>query len=254
MGHSFSRAYFNEMFAEKGIAGRYDNYALPDLSALPDVIAGTRELCGFNVTIPHKRAVMDLLDDVDDEARAIGAVNTVTIDRRGDRPVTCGHNTDAGGFRLGFAALLQGACAGEVSPRALVLGTGGASRAVTYALGQMGVHVTHVSRNPGAGRITYAHLTKPVMDACRIIVNTTPLGTYPATDGAAPIPYGLVTPRHVCLDLVYNPAVTEFMSRCAARGAAVQNGLAMLHAQAQLAWDYFSKQVAINNGKPNSIQ
>lgn len=233
LGHSFSRRYFNDRFARSGRDACYLNYDLPDISCLRRLIAATPMLRGLNVTIPYKQAVISQLDKVDDVAQAIGAVNVIEIARRpdGDGLLLTGHNTDVVGFARALSAFnLPDGC------RALILGTGGASRAVCAALDARGVAWTYVSRTAAPGRLTYGDLTARVMHAHRLIVNCTPTGTWPDVDTCPPIPYNLLTPEHICVDLVYNPAVTRFMQRGADAGAAVRNGLCMLHAQAEAAW------------------
>lgn len=230
LGHSFSRAYFTDKFAREGVDACYLNFEMPAIGCLRDVLRDHPGLRGFNVTIPYKQDVMALLDRIDPEARAIGAVNTVRVEPDGS---LSGFNTDAPGFAASLRELL-----GEtpVPPRALVLGTGGASLAVGAALRAMGCEPVFVSRSEGPGRMTYASLDAATVAACGIIVNTTPLGTAPRTDEAPAIPYDALTPAHFCFDLVYNPDPTLFMRLCAARGAATRSGLDMLRRQAEGSW------------------
>lgn len=243
--HSFSQNYFRRKFARQGIDADYVNFDIDTAERLRSIVAEHPNLRGLNVTHPYKRDVMPLLDSISPLAREIGAVNVIVVTRSDDGRVTLtGHNTDCPGFAdcLEDFAIRPIALSAELEPdnaeceRALVLGTGGASRAVCVALRVHGIEPTLVSRNAAEGRITYADLTPEVMSAHRLIVNTTPLGTFPDIDSCPPIPYNLLTSRHICVDIVYNPSVTKFMRHAADAGCAVRNGLHMLKAQAELSW------------------
>lgn len=250
VGHSFSARYFNNRFMSEGIEARYDLYPFEHIEGLAGLIEDTPGLRGLNVTAPHKRDVIPLLDSLTPEARAVGAVNTIRIEptdsptERGRCYRLHGHNTDIGGFACSVAAMLR-----PDTCRALVLGTGGAASAVCHALASLNVLSTLVSRNPGTFAslaaadidiVSYADLDEAMMTDNRLIVNATPLGTWPDVDLCPPIPYHFVTELHVCHDLVYNPAETRFMALCRSRGAEVANGLAMLHAQADLAYRFWN--------------
>lgn len=236
LGHSFSAPFFNARFEREGMDAEYRNYDLDCVDGLRRLIETTPELCGLNVTIPYKEAVIPMLDALSETAAAIGAVNVIHISRRADGGVfLTGHNTDVVGFDESFCALLRDAKA----PRhALVLGTGGASKAACYALRQAGLTVKRVSRSPKDDyTISYASLREPgVMERYKVIVNATPLGTYPNTDACPDIPYELLTPAHFCFDLVYNPPLTRFLHEASTHGCVLRNGLAMLHTQALAAW------------------
>jgi shikimate dehydrogenase len=233
LGHSFSRRFFSEKFAAEGIDAEYLNFDIDSIDRLGSVLDEHPSIVGLNVTIPYKQVVMPLLDEIDADAAAIGAVNVIKVTRNADGSRHLkGYNSDV----IGFTDSLSRMIAGRTLTDALVLGTGGASRAIVAGLHKLGVRTQLVSRKPGDGVITYADLTADVVAAHKIIVNTTPLGTSPNVDAAADIPYQFVTPEHVCFDLVYNPDVTKFMRLCAERGAAVKNGLEMLHGQAVAAW------------------
>jgi shikimate dehydrogenase len=233
LGHSFSRRFFSEKFAAEGIAAEYLNFDIDSIDKLSDVLAQHSALAGLNVTIPYKQVVMPLLDEIDADAAAIGAVNVIKITRNADGTRHLkGYNSDI----IGFTNSLRPMIDGRNLTDALVLGTGGASRAIVAGLHKLGVHTQLVSRKPADGVITYADLSAEVMKKHKIIVNTTPLGTSPNVDAAADIPYNYVSAEHVCFDLVYNPDVTKFMRLCAERGATVKNGLEMLHGQAIAAW------------------
>ena len=236
LGHSFSASFFNGIFARKGMDAEYRNYDLEDVGHLRQLVDTTPHLCGLNVTIPYKEAVLPLLDDIDNTAAAIGAVNVIKISRdSGGRVFLNGYNTDVIGFDRAFCALLRG----EGAPaQALVLGTGGASKAACYALRQAGLTVRRVSRHPeDADTISYEQMRSPqVMEQYRVIVNATPLGTSPNVDGCPDIPYHLLTPTHFCFDLVYNPPLTRFLQQASDHGCVLRNGLCMLHEQALAAW------------------
>lgn len=236
LGHSFSARFFAEKFATESIDARYDNYEMPTVEGLRTLIESDPELCGLNVTIPHKQAVIPLLDELTPEARAIGAVNVIRIVRdaeQGLRLIGC--NSDVIGFTESIRPLLPPPSS-LLPLKALVLGTGGASKAVVAGLRSLGIQPTYVSRRPIEGGLTYADLTPEVMATHTVIVNCSPVGMHPHTDEAPAIPYEQLTPRHLLYDLVYNPLETRFMQLGRAQGATVKNGLEMLHLQAIAAW------------------
>ena len=226
--HSYSARYFTEKFLREGIDAEYRLYEVDDLS---DISTLMHELLGFNVTYPYKQTIMPLLHDIDAIAREIGAVNVVCQGK--------GYNTDWIGFRQSILPhLTQG------DQRALVLGTGGVSKAVQYALREMGIDYTLVSRQEARGErreaIGYGQLTKEVMEAHTIVVNCTPLGMYPDTESLPDIPYQHLTAKHLLYDCVYNPACTAFLRKGEEQGTRTVNGLAMLYAQADAAWEIWS--------------
>lgn len=230
LGHSASAAYFAAKFAREGITGcDYALYELPTIGELLRLLERMPELEGFNVTIPYKREVMRYLDDLSFDARMIGAVNCV---RRGADGRLTGHNTDIVGLRTSLDELLDG----DLPEQALVLGTGGASQAVQYALTERSIPYALVSRDPAKGNYTYDNLPCEVVEQSRLIVNATPVGTYPVVNCAPRIPYAYVTPAHRLLDLVYNPPLTQFLAYGQQRGARVMNGEKMFRAQAEAAW------------------
>ena len=216
LGHSASAAYFAAKFEREGIADcTYTLYELPEIGALERLLAETPDLCGFNVTIPYKREVMALLDDLSEKvARLVG------------------HNTDVIGLRAAFDCLLGG----EQPSHALVLGTGGASQAVQYVLAERGIPFDLVSRDAAKGNYTYDNLPCEAVEQSRLIVNASPVGTYPAVDAAPRIPYAYVTPEHYLLDLVYNPPLTRFLDLGRQRGARILNGEVMFRRQAEASW------------------
>ena len=230
LGHSFSRGFFTEKFAREGIDAEYVNFEIPDASMLLDVIRDNPELRGLNVTLPHKQAVIPLLDELSDEAREIGAVNVIRI-RDGKLK---GFNSDIIGFTESIKPLLQ-----PWHKKALVLGTGGASKAICVGLKRLGIEWTYVSRTPREGMLTYSDLTAEVMQQYMVIVNCSPVGMFPKTGEAPNIPYELLTPKHLLYDLVYNPEETLFMQKGRAQDAIVKNGLEMLHLQAIASWEFW---------------
>ncbi|MCP9237559.1 shikimate dehydrogenase [Lewinella sp. JB7] len=236
LSHSFSKGYFTEKFAELGLSGshQYVNFELADVNQLKQKLEEYPDLLGCNVTIPHKRNVMTLMDELDPVAERIGAVNTIVV-RNGRLK---GYNTDFTGFREDLLEQMtaQGYERDLAGRQALILGTGGASLAVREALRSLGVRVTYVSRRRGEGRVVYDELTADSLRACHLIVNTTPLGMSPQVDTAPPLPYDHLTPRHFCYDLVYNPAETKFLRTARGAGAGAANGLGMLYKQAEASW------------------
>lgn len=233
LGHSFSRGFFNQKFETEKISAKYVNFEISEIDLFPSVIARNPRLSGLNVTIPYKEQVIEYLDGMDADAEAIGAVNVIKVIRnaKGEISLLKGFNSDVIGFTDSIRALLK-----PGHRRALVLGTGGASKAVIHGLRKLGIESTSVSRTPAPGRLTYADLTPEVMETHTVIVNTTPLGMYPNVDSCPDIPYDLLTANHLCYDLLYNPDVTEFMRRSAEHGATVKNGLEMLLLQAFESW------------------
>lgn len=232
IGHSFSADFFNKKFADEGIDETYRLFPLDNIGELPALIANHRGLKGLNVTIPYKQEVIPLLDDIDSHASAIGAVNVIRISESGKLK---GYNTDAIGFRDSIVTLIK-----PYMRKALVLGSGGASKAVVHVLKELGVSPTVVSRNPGVGCVGYEDLDAAIMASHHIIVNCTPLGTWPDTGTCVDIPYSLVTENHLAYDLVYNPEMTLFLERCRKQGAMTKNGLDMLHGQALAAWQIWN--------------
>lgn len=246
--HSFSKKYFTEKFEKEELDNyQYDLYPLPNLSDLPDLIKGIPELCGLNVTVPHKIGVMFYLDKIDPAAKEIDAVNCIKIVNH--QPVEAffsgelssmkvrleGYNTDAFAFEASLKPLLK-----KHHQKALILGNGGAARAVAYILNKLGISYRLVSRRAIGKQLSYDKLDADVMSERLLIVNTTPLGTAPNIDECPDIPYELLGPRHLLYDLVYNPAETEFLKRAKARGASIKNGIEMLHLQAEKSWEIWN--------------
>lgn len=229
--HSMSRMFFNQKFEAEGINARYLNFELPDIGDLHELIAEYPELRGLNVTIPYKEQVIPYLDSIDPYAESIGAVNVIRVTQTENSLKLCGYNSDVIGFRESIRPLLR-----PYHRRALILGTGGASKAVEAALNELGIPAIKVSRTPSDTQMSYADLSPEVMARHTVIINTTPLGMYPDVDSCPDIPYDLLTGRHLCYDLLYNPDRTKFMKLAEAHGATVKNGLEMLLLQAFESW------------------
>ncbi len=227
--HSFSGSYFAEKFAREGITDC--QYSLCELEKIEDVkcLFDDPDVVGFNVTIPYKLQIMEYLDHLSPEAERIGAVNCVAILQDGKRT---GYNTDIMGLRDSMLEFLGA----DIPPRALILGTGGAAQAVQYLMMELGVDYLIVSRDPMKGNITYDDITPEMVGEYRLIINATPLGTFPNVDSFPKLPYAFLTPEHFLYDLVYNPPMTQFLSFGKDRGAKICNGQAMLVGQAEAAW------------------
>ncbi len=236
LGHSFSVTYFKEKFTREGIQAQYRNYPLEDLSAFPDLVKSDRDLVGLNVTVPHKQEIIPFLQALSGTAEDIGAVNTISVRPTGEGIHLTGDNTDAAGFRRSLEEHLEGH-----HNSALVLGTGGSSRAVCYVLGQLGIPFVLVSRSSGEQRISYEQLEADRVTETPLIINTTPLGMYPAIEACPPIPYEKLTPRHLLFDLIYNPPLTRFLARGKELGAGTLNGYDMLVYQAEASWKIWNK-------------
>lgn len=238
--HSFSKTYFDRKFgSDAGLFGcSYENFEIRDINLLPGLIKQHPDLEGFNVTRPYKESVISYLDYIDDRARLAGAVNTVRISRNpgGSKPILSGFNTDIAGFAGSLASWLQ-----NRKVKAIVLGTGGASKAVVLALLEAGIEWITAGRHKGKGDITYGDLNESLLHEYRLIVNATPLGTYPDIAGLPPLPYDHIGAGHFLFDLVYNPPVTAFMKEGLKRGACVRNGLEMLRLQAEAAWQIWNQ-------------
>lgn len=228
LSHSFSQKYFTEKFAKLGLTDCvYENFSLPDIAALSDVLQSKKDLRGFNITIPYKKQVLAFVDEVSPVVKAIGACNCVNI-KNGKR---IGHNTDVVGFEQSLRPFLK-----AHHTRALVLGTGGASAAVVYVLQHLGITVQSVSRTASDQAIAYAQVDEALLSSHHLIVNTTPLGMYPNLEECPPLPYQYITPLHHLYDLIYNPVETRFLANGKAKGATVQNGQEMLVLQAEESW------------------
>lgn len=238
--HSFSSKFFNEKFQQEGIDAEYVNFEIEHIFELRKTLVFNPHLKGLNVTIPHKEAVIAFLDDISPEAKEIGAVNTIKIERSFGNTYGYklkGYNTDYVGFKNSISPLIHP----DIHQQALVLGTGGASKAVCKALQDLGISWTYVSRTPREGALTYDMLTPEIISEYNIIVNTTPVGTFPNVEASPNIPYQALTSQHLLYDLVYNPTETAFLKQGRNMGATIKNGAEMLQLQALAAWDIWMK-------------
>jgi shikimate dehydrogenase len=236
LSHSFSKKYFSEKFEKENIENcRYNNYSIESVGLITDILKKDKTLAGFNVTIPYKEEILKYLHELDDDATEIGAVNTIKV-LDGGRKLK-GFNTDAWGFAQSIKPYLN-----ETHKAALILGTGGASKAVEYVLKKEGIKCLYVSRNPGDHRITYSELNEKLMHEHTVIVNCSPLGMYPHTESYPGIPYEFIGRNHLLYDLIYNPPETAFMKKGKENGAVTVNGLKMLHLQAEKAWEIWNNE------------
>ncbi len=238
--HSFSSKFFNEKFEKESIDAEYLNFEIADIHELRRVIVFNPHLKGLNVTIPYKEEVIPYLDEISPVAKDIGAVNVIKIERSFGNTYgykLIGHNTDYIGFKKSIAPLIQP----EQHQNALVLGTGGASKAVCKALESLGIEWKYVSRSAKENQYTYDMLTPEIIAENNIIVNTTPLGTFPKVDEHPQLPYSSLTPHHLLYDLVYNPSETSFLKKGKEMGAWTKNGLEMLQLQALAAWEIWNE-------------
>ena len=236
LGHSLSKMFFNNKFTSEGVDAEYINFELKDIKELKYVLHENPELCGLNVTLPYKTDVIPLLDSITDNARNIGAVNVIKFKKKKFGKLHLeGHNSDITGFKQSIEPLLN-----ETHKKALILGTGGASKAVFHGLKQLGIESTFVSRTKEDLSITYNEISQKIIQDYTVIVNATPLGMYPKTDFCPDIPYNYLTPNHILYDLIYNPDDTLFMKKGKEFGAVVKNGLEMLLLQAFISWEIWN--------------
>lgn len=236
LGHSFSKSYFNEKFANEGINAKYINFEIPTIDALPEILDSNPELKGFNVTIPYKEKVISFLDTISPEARAIGAVNVVKVIHKGKDIKLKGYNSDVIGFTKSIEPLLD-----KSQKKALILGTGGASKAINYGLQSLGLETVFVSRYERPGTIQYDKITPEIIKEYNVVINCTPCGMYPHTDECPKLPYEAMDTHTLLYDLIYNPDETLFMKNGKKYGATVKNGLEMLLLQAFASWEFWIK-------------
>ncbi|MBF1408869.1 shikimate dehydrogenase [Prevotella histicola] len=235
LGHSFSVGYFNEKFSNEHINAKYINFEIPSIEDFAEVIESNPELRGLNVTIPYKEQVIPYLDSLSPEANAIGAVNVIRITRKGDKTHLKGFNSDVIGFTRSIEPLLE-----RHHKKAIILGTGGASKAVDYGLRSLGIETKFVSRTKRPGFFTYEEITPEIIKDYNIIVNCTPLGMYPNTDVCPTLPYEAMDSHNLLYDLLYNPDETLFMQKGKEHGAITKNGLEMLLLQAFASWEFWN--------------
>ena len=233
LSHSFYEKFFSEKFEREDIEDcKYELYPLENIEDIRLLFEVNKDLKGLNVTIPYKESVIEYLDDLDDIAQKIGAINCIKI----DEIQRVGYNTDYAGFRDSLKPLLK-----KHHTQALVLGTGGASKAVVYALQELGISTTLVSRKTGAAQLTYADINKEIIDNHTIIINCSPVGMYPDINQCPDIPYQFINSAHILYDLVYNPGKTMFLQHGEKQGATIKNGLEMLELQAEYAWEIWNQ-------------
>ncbi|BAV04137.1 shikimate dehydrogenase [Filimonas lacunae] len=231
--HSFSQGYFREKFEKEGIAdAEFQLFSYPEIASVRDILATEKNLEGFCITIPHKKSILSFLHETSEVVQDMGACNCVRI-KEGK---LIGYNTDVVGFEQSFAPLLQ-----PHHQQGLILGTGGAAAAVEYILKKRGIAYKFVSRTKTVDNLTYDELSPEVMEAYTVVVNCTPLGTYPNIEQYPDIPYALLTDRHYLYDLVYNPPLTQFLAKGQQQGAAVKNGHDMLLIQAEENWKIWNR-------------
>lgn len=236
LGHSFSKKFFTEKFEQEGIAdSRYELFPMENIDAIRDLTEQDDTLRGLNITIPHKVNVLPYLTELDDAAKTIGAVNCISIEKKNGKKWLKGYNTDAFGFAESLKPFLK-----EQHTKALILGDGGAAKAVKYVLDQLNIVYLTVVRTAVPDAILYDQITEELLSSHLLIINTTPLGTFPNVETAPDLPYHFITDQHIAYDLVYNPEETEFLRRAKAQGAAVKNGLEMLQLQALRAWSIWN--------------
>jgi shikimate dehydrogenase len=235
LGHSFSINYFNQKFADEVINAKYMNFEIPSIDALAEVLDSNPELKGLNVTIPYKQKVMEFLDQISPEARAIGAVNVIRVTHEGKDIKLKGFNSDVIGFTQSIEPMLE-----PYHKKALILGTGGASKAIDYGLKSLGLETVFVSRYRRPETICYEDITPDVVKEYNVIVNCTPIGMFPKTEECPLLPYEAMDEKNILYDLIYNPDETLFMKMGAERGASVKNGLEMLLLQAFASWEFWN--------------
>ena len=238
LGHSFSKKYFSEKFANENIIDcQYDNYPLTAIEQLPDLIKDNPTLTGLNVTIPYKSSVIKYLDSIEVQAEAVGAVNVLKISRNNEGLTIKGFNSDIDGFRNSISPYLSGRV-----KNALVLGNGGGAKAVCYVLKELGIKITSVDIEKIEGVITYSDITDELLLNNPLIVNTTPLGMFPNINTCPDINYNSLTRDHILFDLVYNPELTVFLAKGRERGSTIISGIKMLYGQAEKAWEIWNNK------------
>ncbi|MBP3834468.1 MAG: shikimate dehydrogenase [Prevotella sp.] len=235
LGHSFSISYFNEKFESEGIDAVYENFEIPQIDDVKEIIDSNPDLKGLNVTIPYKQQVLKYIKELSPEAKAIGAVNVIRIEHKGNKTVLKGFNSDVIGFTKSIEPILN-----TYHKKALILGTGGAAKAVQYGLQSLGIETLFVSRTKKKNAITYEEVTADIVREYNVIVNCTPVGMYPHIDECPKLPYEAMDSHTLLYDLLYNPDETKFLRLGAGRGATVKNGLEMLLLQAFVSWEIWN--------------
>lgn len=234
INYSFSVAYFSDKFQKENITDvLYKNFDIPDVTYFLQILKKHKDLKGLNVTIPYKQEIIPYLDKLSRKAEEVGAVNTIKITKKGKLK---GYNTDVYGFKKSLKPFLK-----PHHKKALVLGTGGASKAVIYVLEKLGLEYKIVSRNPEENQLSYADISQEVMQEYMVVINCTPLGTSPNVEQCPELNYDYFTDKHLAFDLIYNPAETTFLRKAKQQGASIQNGYQMLVFQAEKAWEIWNK-------------
>lgn len=237
LSHSFSKNYYLTKFETENITDvNYDLYAIEDIHMFPSLFLNDEKFKGFNVTIPYKQSVIGFLDELSIEAKEIGAVNCITVQREDKEIHLKGYNTDAFGFEKSLTPLLK-----KDHKRALILGNGGAAKAVLYTCNKLGIPYSIVSRTAFSGDLTYKDLNKEIIDNHTIIVNCSPVGTSPTVDQCPEIPYDCITNKHLLYDLIYNPQETLFLKKGKSKSATIKNGYEMLLLQADKNWEIWKE-------------
>lgn len=235
--HSFSKKYFSAKFEIEQIEAVYELYELAQIEEFTALI-NRIELSGLNVTIPYKEQIIPYLDSLDETAEKIGAVNVIKFIRASNQLILKGYNSDASGFEQSLKPYLK-----PHHQKALILGTGGASKAIHYVLEKLGIEVTFVSRTPQSGQLTYSDLNQAIMQEHLVVINASPVGTFPHTNECPAIPYDFIAVKHLLFDVVYNPAETLFLKKAKEQGAATLNGEEMLQGQARAAWKIWNDKI-----------
>ncbi|WKD84757.1 Shikimate dehydrogenase (NADP(+)) [Polaribacter huanghezhanensis] len=235
ISYSFSSGFFKEKFEELELENhQYHNFDLQSIKEFPALLRQQKDLCGMNVTIPYKEEIISYLTEIDAEAKEIGAVNTLKFLKNGSIK---GFNTDVFGFLNSLKPLLE-----NHHTKALILGTGGASKAIAFALKKLDIDFIFASRNPQKeNEILYSNLSQEIISNHTVIINSTPLGTFPETDLCPEIPYQFITSQHLLYDVIYNPAITTFLQNGKNKGALIKNGLEMLQLQAEKSWQIWNR-------------
>ena len=234
--HSFSKKFFSEKFSTEKIDAKYQLFPINNINLFAEILENNPALCGLNVTIPYKEKIIPLLDELDETAKEIGAVNVIKFVRMDEKLKLIGYNSDIVGFENSFRPLLK-----LHHNKALILGTGGASKGVAFVLRKLGIAYKFVSRTPSDEQFSYADLNRDIINEYPVIINTTPSGTFPYTDECPDIPYSALSEKNLLYDLIYNPEETLFLQKGKEQKTAIKNGLKMLHGQAIEAWNIWNK-------------
>lgn len=234
ISYSFSRKYFAEKFSKLELSKySYENFDIPEIEEFPNIIKSIPHLKGFNVTIPYKESILPYIDKLSKKAKKIGAINCVKVTKKGTLK---GYNTDWYGFKKSLEPLLQ-----SHNTKALILGTGGASKAVAFTLEQLNIDFKYVSRQRTTTNLQYEDLNEAIFQEYTIIINCTPIGTFPTIDACPALPYEHFSAQHIAYDLIYNPEETTFLKIAKEKGATIKNGYDMLVFQAEKAWEIWNK-------------